>query len=142
MDPTSDSQNDRHDARQPPAPDGRAARIARVVVVHLAHLFWRAAVYLGATALDLIYAARLGLLMRSRAKFPDRVSDLDAQMARLREQRSRRWSSWKTFPGGRRMEIRFAAAVLAVVAILGLRTYFTGGGRAAERVALTPVRVG
>jgi hypothetical protein len=137
MDPTSESRNDRHGARQHMEPAGGAARTARAAAVHLAHLFWRAAVYLGATALDLIYAARLGLLMRSRAKFPDRVGDLDARMARLREQRSRRWSSWRTLPGGRRMEIRFAAAVLAVVAILGLRSYLTGG-RAAERVAHQP----
>jgi hypothetical protein len=138
MDPTSDSRNDRHGARQPLVPAGGAARIARTVAVHLAHLFLRAAIYLGATALDSIYALRLGLLMRSRAKFPDRVGDLDTQMARLREQRSSRWSSWKTLSAGRRMEIRFAAAVLALAAILGLRAYLTGGGRPAERVAHQP----
>src|SRR5271156_1540369 len=105
MDTNSESRNDGHDVRQPLPPDGYVARIARAVAVHLAHLFWRAAGYLVATVLDFIYAARLGLLMRSRAKFPNRAGDLDAQMARLREQISSRWSSWKTLPGGRRMEI-------------------------------------
>ncbi|MGC1650363.1 MAG: hypothetical protein WA741_31455 [Candidatus Sulfotelmatobacter sp.] len=140
MDRTSDSRNDGRDARQPPAPDGRAARTARVVAVHLARLFWPAAVYLGSTALDLIYAARLGLMMRSRAKFPDRAGNLDAQMAHLREQRLTRWSSWKTLTGGRRMEIRFAATVLALAAILGLRAYFQGGESSAGRVAHQPTR--
>jgi hypothetical protein len=140
MDPNSESRNDRHDAQQPPAPDRGAARTVRVVAVHLAHLFWPAAVYLGATALDLIYAARLGLLMRSRAKFPDRAGDLDAQMARLRERRSSRWSSWKTLSGGRRMEIRFAASILAVAAILGLRAYLTRAESSVERVAHQPTR--
>ena len=129
MDPSSDSPNDSQDARRPPASRSSAARTARTVAVYLAHRLWQGAIYLGATALDLIDAARLALLTRSRAKLPDRVGDFDAQMARLREERSRRWSSWETLPGGRRMEIRFAAAVLAVVAILGLPTYLTGGGQ-------------
>jgi len=135
MHSTSDFRNDGHDTRQPPAAGGRAVRMAWLVAAHLAHLLWRAFVYLGATILDLIYAARLGLLIRSRAKFPDRVRDLEARMARLREHRSRRWSSWKTLTIGRRMEIRLAAGVLAVAAILGLRAYLTGGETSAERVA-------
>jgi hypothetical protein len=114
--------------------------MAWVVAVHLARLLWRALIYLGATVLDLIYTARLGLLIRSRAKFPDRAGDLDARMARLREHRSRRWSSWKALTIGRRLEIRFAAAVLAVAAILGLRAYLTGGESPAERVAYQTAR--
>ena len=142
MQPTSDFRNDEHDTRQPPAARGRAARMAWLVAVHLAHLLWPAFVYLGATVLDLIYTARLGLLIRSRAKFPDRAGDLGARMARLREHRSRRWSSWKTLTVGRRMEIRLAAAVLAVAAILGLRAYLTGGETSVERVAHKTKRAG
>jgi hypothetical protein len=138
MDSTSDPRSDEHDTRQPAVPDGGAARTARVVAAHLAHLFWPAAVYLGATALDLICGVRLELLMRSRAKFPDRAGDLDAQVACLRAQRSARWLSWKTLTGGRRMEIRFAAAVLAVTAILGLRAYFRGGESSVGRIAHQP----
>ena len=138
MDPTSDSPNDSQDARRPPASGPSAARTARTVAVYLAHRLWQGAIYLGATALDLIDAARLALLTRSRAKLPDRVGDFDAQMARLREERSRRWSSWETLPGGRRMEIRFAAAVLFVAAILGLRAYLAPTRGSSKPVAHQP----
>jgi hypothetical protein len=140
MDPASDFHSNQHNGRQAAAPEQRAARTVRAVAIHLAQLIWPAVVYLGSTALDLIYAVRVGLLRRSRARSPDRVGDLDAQMARLREQRSRRWSSWKTLPGGRRIEIRFAAAVLALAAILGLWAYLTRGESSVERVAQHPKR--
>ncbi len=138
MDPPSDPPNDKHEARQPPAPDQGAARRAQTVAVHLARLFWQAAVYLGATALDLIYAARLGLLMRSRAKFPDRAGDFDAQMARLKEQKSRRWAPWEMLSDRRRLEIRCAATVIVVAAVLGLRAYFFRGVSPSEQVAYQP----
>src|ERR1039458_2012567 len=132
--PPNDPPNDKRAARQSPAPDRSGAHSAQTVAVHLARLFWDAAVYLGATALDLIYAVRVGLLMRSRAKVPDRAADFDAQIARLKEQRSGRWASWKILSGGRQMEIRFAATAIAVVAILGLRAYATRGKSSAEQV--------
>jgi hypothetical protein len=133
--PPNDPPNDKRAARQSPAPDRSGAHSAQTVAVHLARLFWDAAVYLGETALDLIYAARLGLLMRSRGKFPDRAGDFDAQMARLEQQRSRRWASWEILSGGRRMEIRFAATVIVVVSIFGLRAYLIRGGSSREQVA-------
>ena len=133
--PPNDPPNDKRAARQSPAPDRSGAHSAQTVAVHLARLFWDAAVYLGETALDLIYAARLGLLMRSRGKFPDRAGDFDAQMARLKQQRSTRWASWEIRSGGRRMEIRFAATVIVVVSIFGLRAYLIRGGSSREQVA-------
>jgi hypothetical protein len=137
MDPTHDSRPEL-DGRPTTARGRVFAQAALAVAIHLAHLLWPAVVYLGATAVDLVYAARLGLLWRSRRKFPDRTRDLDTQMASLRASRSRRWSSWKALPAGRRMEIRCAAAVLAAVAILGLRAHLTGRGNAAELLAHQP----
>jgi hypothetical protein len=106
MDPPSNTPGDKHREQN-------AARSAEAVAVYLAHLLWDAAVYLGESARDLIDAARGGLLRRSRTKFPERAGDLDAQMARLKEQKSRRWSSFETFSSGRRLQIRFAATVAA-----------------------------
>jgi hypothetical protein len=126
MNPASDSQNNRRDDRQTETPQRGAA--VRAVAMHIAQLLWPALVYLGSTALDLIYAVRLALLKRSRARIPDRAKGIDAEVARLQEQKSARWSSWKALPSERRMQIRAAAAVLAVAAILGLRAYMTRGG--------------
>src|ERR1700687_2248841 len=124
------------DSRRPAPTLSRAlARYAQSVAIHLAHLVWPAAVYLGATARDLIYVARLGLLRRSRATIPHRADEFEKQMTRLKEQRSRRWSPWKALPAGRRIEIRCAAAVLAAAAILGIRAYLTEQGSAAATVA-------
>jgi hypothetical protein len=134
-DPPSKDVNDRQDALRHPSPGQHEARPAQAIAIHLARLFRDAAIYLGSTALDLIYAARLGLLMRSRGKFPDRAGDFDAQMARLREQRSGRWSWWGALSEGRRLEIRFAATAIVVVAILGLRAYATHGRSSAEQIA-------
>jgi hypothetical protein len=137
MDPTHDSRPELN-GRTPAKPRGRVfAQAAQAVAIHLAHLLWPALVYLWATFLDLVYAARLGLLWRSRRKFPDRARDLDTQVASLRASQSSRWSSWKALPAGRRMEIRCAAAVLAAAAILGLRAHLTGGS-AAELIAHQP----
>ncbi len=140
MDPASDSQNNRHDGRPTETPERGTARTVRAVAMHMARLFWPALVYLGSTALDLIYAVRLALLNRSRARIPERAIGIDAQVARLQEQKSARWSSWETLPSGRRMEIRFAASILAVAAILGLRTYLTRGEGSVKRVAHLPTR--
>jgi len=138
MDPTHDFPPEL-DGRPPATTRGRLfAQAAQAVAIHLARLLWPAAVYLGATALDLLYAARLALLWRSRRKFPDRTRDLDTQMASLRARQCRRWSSWKALPAGRRMEVRCAAAVLAAVAILGLRAHLTGRGSDAELLAHRP----
>jgi hypothetical protein len=137
MDPTHDFRPEL-DGRPPATTRGRRfAQAAQAVAIHLARLLWPAVVYLGATALDLVYAARLGLLWRSRRKFPDRARDLDTQMASLRASQCRRWSSWKALPAGRRMEVRCAAAVLAAAAILGLRAHLTGGN-ATELIAHRP----
>jgi hypothetical protein len=138
MDPPRDSPNDKHGAQQSPAPYQGAARTAQTVAVYLARLFWPAAIYLGATGLDLIYAARLGLIMRSWAKFPDRAGDFDAQMARLKEQKSRRWSSWEMLSGRRRLEIRCAATVIVVAAVLGLRAHLERGLSSSEQVTYQP----
>jgi hypothetical protein len=127
MEPPRDPTNDKNEAPRAPAPEQSAAQRARTVAVYLARLFWPAAIYLGATGLDLIYAARLGLLMRSRAKAPDRAGDFDAQMARLKEQKSRRWAPWEMLSDRRRFEIRCAATVIVVAAVLGLRAYLTRG---------------
>lgn len=133
MDPPNDPPHDKNDK-----PDQSAARVAETVAVHLARLLWVAAIYLGATALDLIYAARAQLLMRSRRKFPDRAGDFDVQIARLREQRSKRWSSWELLSGGRRLEVRFAAIAIVVAAVLGLRAYMTSGVSSPEQAAYQP----
>jgi hypothetical protein len=138
MDPTYDSRPEL-DSHPPAMTRGRVFAQATVVVaIHLARLLWPAVAYLGATFLDLVSAARLSLLWRSRRKFPDRARDLDTQIASLRASQSKRWSSWKTLPAGRWMETRCAAAVLAAVAILGLRAHLTGPGSTAERVAHRP----
>lgn len=138
MDPTHDSRPEL-DGRPPATTRGHLfAQAAQAVAIHLARLLWPALVYLWATALDLVYAARLGLLWRRRRKFPDRARDLDTQVASLRTSRSGRWSSWKALPAGRRMEVRCAAAVLAAAAILGLRAHLTERGSAAELVAHQP----
>ncbi len=138
MDPAGDSRNDRQDVRQPAAPEQSAGRKVRTAAIHLAQLFWPALVYLGSTALDFVNAIRVALLRRSRAKTPDRVGDIDVEVARLEEQKSKRWSSWKALTGGRRMEIRFAATVLAVAAILVLRAYVNRGESSAGWVAHRP----
>jgi hypothetical protein len=138
MDPTHDFRPE-VDGRPPATTRGRLfARAALAVAIHLARLLWPALVYLWATALDLAYAARLGLLWRSRRRFPDRARDLDTQVASLRASRSGRWSSWKALPAGRRMEVRCAAAILAAAAILGLRAHLTAPGSTAELVAHQP----
>lgn len=138
MEPTHDLKTAGNGGRQPAAPHRDSTRNARTVALHVARLVWAAATYLGATALDFVYAARVGLLRRSRARFPDRAGEVDARMARLQQQRSERWSSWKTLPSGRRMEIRFAAVVIAAAALLGLRAYFTRGASPAVWVAHQP----
>jgi hypothetical protein len=137
MDPTHDSRPEL-DGRPPATARYRVfAQAAQAVAIHLARLLWPAVVYLSASALDLVYAARLGLLWRSRRKFPDRARDLDAQVASLRASESRRWSSWKTLPAGRRVEIRCAALAIAAAAILGLRAHLTVGS-ATELIAHRP----
>lgn len=135
MDPTHASPPEPDSPRPAPTLSRALVRYAQSAAIHVAHLVWPAAVYVGATALDLIYVARLGLLRRSRATIPHRADEFEAQMTRLKEQRSRRWSPWKALPAGRRIEIRCAAAVLAAAAILGLRAYLTGPGSAAATVA-------
>jgi hypothetical protein len=137
-DPPNKDANDKQVAPRHPSPDQHKARPAQTITIHLARLFLDAAIYLGATVLDLIDAARIVPLTRSRAKFPDRAGDFDAQIARLREQRSGRWSSWGVLSDGRRLEIRFAAAMIVVVSILGLRAYATRGRNSAEQIAFQP----
>jgi hypothetical protein len=135
MDPPSNTPGDKHREQN-------AARSAEAVAVYLAHLLWDAAVYLGESARDLIDAARGGLLRRSRTKLPERAADLDAQMARLKEQKSRRWSSFETFSSGRRLQIRFAATVIVVAVIFSLRAYLGRGEKSQvnppEQVAYQP----
>src|SRR5712671_5377932 len=104
MEPPSHTPADKHSEKL----EQSAARTAETFAIFLAHLLWDAAIYLGESARDLIDAARVGLLMRSRTKFPERAGDLDAQTARLKEQKSRRWSSFEAFSSGRRLRIRFA----------------------------------
>src|ERR1700687_152548 len=125
MDPPSHTPGDKH----PELRDQTAARTAETVAVYLAHLLWDAAIYLGESALDLIYAVRVGLLIRSQTKFPERAGEFDAQMARLKEQKSGRWSSWEILSGARRLQIRFAATVIVVAAIFGLRAYLGRGAK-------------
>src|SRR5271167_639597 len=137
-DPPNKDANDKQDAPRHPSPSQHEARPAQTIAIHLARLFRDAAIYLGATVLDLIDAARIVPLTRSRAKFPDRAGDFDAQIARLREQRSGRWSSWGVLSDRRRLEIRFAAAMIVVVSILGLRAYATRGRNSAEQIAFQP----
>jgi hypothetical protein len=138
MDPTHDSRPEL-DGRPPVTTRSHSfARSARAVAIHLARLLWPAVAYLWATFLDLLYAARFGLLWRSRRKFPNRARDLDTQVAILQASRSGRWSSWKALPAGRRMEVRCAAALLAAAAILGLRAHLTGRGSTAELAAHQP----
>ena len=71
MDPPSYTPGDKH----PELRDQSAARTAETVAVYLAHLLWDAAIYLGESALDLIYAVRVGLLMRSQTKLPARAGE-------------------------------------------------------------------
>jgi hypothetical protein len=127
MDPPSNTPSDKHDTRQSPPPDQSAARTAETVAVYLANLLWDATRYLGESALDLIDAARVVLLTRSRTKFPERAGDFDAQMARLKEQKSGRWSSFEILSGARRLQIRLAATVIVMAAIFGLRAYLGRG---------------
>jgi hypothetical protein len=142
MDPPGHTPSDKHDTRQSPRPEQSAARTAETVAVYLAHLLWDAAVYLGESALDLIDAVRVVLLRRSATKSPERAGDFDAQMARLKAQKSRRWSSFEILSGGRRLQIRSAAMVIVVAAILGLRAYLGRGAKSElsspEQVAYQP----
>lgn len=118
--------------RQDSAP--RAAQLALDIVADLAQLLFSTAQYLYGITLDLIYASRKGFLLRARNKLPERAREFDAKLTRLREERSKRWSSWLALPGGRRLEIRAAAALMVVAAVLGLHVYLNRRANPTEQV--------
>jgi hypothetical protein len=117
----------------------RAAQLFRAAAIHLAQLILPAAAYMGRTLLDLVSIARAALLQRARRKYPERAGDIDAKLTRLREQKAARWMSWGAAPGKRKMEIRAAAAVIAVIALLGLRAYVLHDRVSSQYVASQPV---
>lgn len=101
-----------------------AGRIALLIGSYLGPLLVEAVRYLGRIALDLIYAIRV-LVLNLTHRRPEQAPQLDSAVARLKEERSKSWSSWKTIPFRRQVEVRAASALLALIAVLAGRAYLT-----------------
>jgi len=103
----------------------RSGRIAWLVGSHCGHLLTDVGQLLGQAALDVIFAARLLLLQRARHDACQPTAGIDSAIARLRNQRSQRWSAWKASPTWRKMEIRAVLALLGLLIVLFLRSHFS-----------------
>ena len=97
---------------------GRALAWTATLFAETVQYFWR-------WTADAAGAAQVLLLRRSKRRAPERVVELDAREARLAERRAARWASWRTLPWQRRTEVRAAASLLVVVAVVALRAYWS-----------------
>src|SRR5579875_568629 len=123
---------------------GRWLSLAWHLTLELLYLAGQAMLYLGRMASDLADSVRLLQLARRRKKFPQRAADAEAAMARLRERKSARWSSWEGIGRTRRMEIQAAAGLLVLGAAVIFHGYVSHGdaSREQEPVQSASVHVG
>ncbi len=95
---------------------GRITRYSALLALDALGYCWRWSV-------DLVAGLRAAGLWYVRRRSPERSSEVSARFAKLRQSRAGRWAAWGAVPWRRRMQVRAAALVLMVLAVVSVRSY-------------------
>lgn len=105
--------------------------------VYLGPLILAALAYIFRLVVDAVQGARVLSLRRRKRKAPERAAEFEPIEQKLRDTKASRWAAWHALPARRRVAVRTAAVLLALLAFVAARAAWLPAPKSAATSSTT-----